>query len=212
VILAEDQRYLIHMMSAVASGATTAMVTNPLWVVKTRLQTQDMGLPIRWTRYSSTFDALQKIVSREGVSRLYSGLAPAMIGTAHVAVQFPLYEYLKDRISSDNGDEPAVPDLLVASSLSKMVASTVTYPHEVLRAHMHMNGTGPFGGVGFTVKKILHEHGVLGFYKGCGVNLCRAVPSAAITFTSFELITRSFKRLFVESSADSKALFPLGET
>lgn len=32
-----------------------------------------------------------------------------------------------------------------------------------------------------------------GFYKGCGTNLLRTTPAAALTFTSFELIQRQIK-------------------
>ncbi len=61
----------------------------------------------------------------------YKGLAPSLIGLGHVAVQFPLYEQVKYVLSS--GDESAVKPrhVLIASSVSKVVASSLFYPHEV---------------------------------------------------------------------------------
>lgn len=40
-----------------------------------------------------------------------------------------------------------------------------------------------------------------GFYRGCLTNLLRTTPAAAITFTSFELITRYLKGLAAERNA-----------
>ena len=200
---------MVHMFAAIGAGISTIVVTNPLWVVKTRLQTQGMGLKTNWQRYRGTLDGLQSIIRKEGFSRLYAGLVPSFLGIAHVAVQFPLYENLKSRLSrraDGTQKELSVHELILASSLSKMVASTITYPHEVLRSHMHLNGTRPFSGLKDTFRMILREHGIRGFYKGCGINLCRAVPSAAITFTSFELISRLLRRLPRTTHCDTKKM------
>lgn len=35
--------------------------------------------------------------------------------------------------------------------------------------------------------------GIKGFYRGCVTNLLRTTPAAALTFTSFELISRHLK-------------------
>ncbi|KAK9804375.1 hypothetical protein WJX72_009817 [[Myrmecia] bisecta] len=190
----------IHMASASAAGVATLVFTNPLWVVKTRLQTQHMGLHMgrrpNGAMYKGTFDALYRIAREEGLAGLYSGLAPSLMGVCHVAIQFPLYEYTKKWMAQRNGpdgrksDNLSATQLVCASAFSKMVASTATYPHEVVRSHMHVQGSGPFNGLASTCKEIVRHDGFRGLYRGCAANLFQQVPSAALTITSFELIAR----------------------
>ena len=63
------------MLAAAGAGVGTLAFTNPLWVVKTRLQTQHMGLSIgsAATRpmYTGTFNALYTIARTEGIAGLY---------------------------------------------------------------------------------------------------------------------------------------------
>lgn len=50
------------------------------------------------------------------------------------------------------------------------------------------------------------EGGIRGFYKGCGTNLLRTTPAAALTFTSFELISRYLKDLAEKEGFRSSAI------
>ena len=48
---------------------------------------------------------------------------------------------------------------------------------------------------------VWRQDGVRGLYRGCAVNLLRTTPAAALTFTSFELIARSLRRLGQQGEA-----------
>lgn len=124
------------------------MVTNPIWVIKTRLMSQvsrksTNGAARPPWHYKSTFDAAKKMYKTEGVLSFYSGLTPALLGLTHVAVQFPAYEYLKTRFTGQGMGVSAEGDqrshwvgVLSASVLSKILASSATYPHEVIRTRL----------------------------------------------------------------------------
>ncbi|KAL0389674.1 UNVERIFIED_CONTAM: Nicotinamide adenine dinucleotide transporter 1, chloroplastic [Sesamum calycinum] len=183
-----------NMMAAAGAGAATTIATNPLWVIKTRLQYQAMfsepdrrsnrssywvtGSLVRPTQgmrkgvvpYRSTLSGLRRIAHEEGIRGLYSGLLPALAGVSHVAIQFPTYEKIK-----------------------------VTWLTEVVRSRLQEQGHHSekrYSGVIDCIKKVFQQEGISGFYRGCATNLLRTTPAAVITFTSFEMIHRFLVTLF----------------
>jgi solute carrier family 25 folate transporter 32 len=95
--------------------------------------------------YHNTLDAARKMYRTEGIGAFYSGLAPALLGLTHVAIQFPLYEYFKQQFTGlEMGETPTeahntyanVAGILSATLLSKVCATSATYPHEVLRTRL----------------------------------------------------------------------------
>lgn len=155
---------MINFWSSIIAGASSTIVTNPIWVIKTRLMSQTghhdrhrfslfpKGANTPTSRptmtmhgyYHSTFDAARKMYTTEGVRAFYSGLTPALLGLTHVAVQFPAYEYLKTKFTGQGmGAASTTSDpkahwfgILCASIFSKIMASSATYPHEVIRTRL----------------------------------------------------------------------------
>jgi hypothetical protein len=67
-------------------------------------------------------------------------------------------------------------------------------------------GSGPWNGLSEACRVIFREDGIRGFYRGCGTNLLRTTPAAALTFTSFELIARALRKLSGAQQATSDDL------
>lgn len=94
--------------------------------------------------YRNTLDAARKMYRTEGILSFYSGLTPALLGLTHVAIQFPLYEVFKQQFTGlgvgnkESGDDKRhhFYGLAFAVFLSKVCASTATYPHEVVRTRL----------------------------------------------------------------------------
>lgn len=156
-------QFAINFWSSIIAGASSTIVTNPIWVIKTRLMSQSstgynrqMSVFPRsgntptsrptinspW-HYKSTLDAARKMYSSEGVLSFYSGLTPALLGLTHVAVQFPAYEFLRKKFTGEGMGEMTDATqqsnwlgVLSASILSKIMASSATYPHEVIRTRL----------------------------------------------------------------------------
>jgi solute carrier family 25 folate transporter 32 len=90
----------MHMFAAGQAGVLTLAMTNPIWVVKTRLCLQYEQVPTAAANASKTYykgmmDAFYKIWSQEGMRGLYKGFVPGLWGVSHGAIQFMAYEELK---------------------------------------------------------------------------------------------------------------------
>lgn len=206
---------LEHMGAGAIAGAFTTAITNPIWVIKTRLCLQygnasptpsssttsvprmkeNNPLP-EIKRYSGTWDALKKVYKYEGVSGLYRGFIPGLLGVSHGAIQLAAYEEMKkfylQRHDLPNNQNLDTFHYLTCAALSKLLAASITYPCQVLRARLqdqHVNYTG----VVDVFKRTLRYESYLGFYKGFSAYMLHVTPNVCIVFMIYESVTKALK-------------------
>lgn len=211
-----ENKWLSRISASVTAGACSTLATNPIWVIKTRLMSQVSARASEEHRppwhYKNTFDAFRKMYTNEGMRAFYSGLTPALLGLTHVAIQFPLYEFFKMKFTGLEMGQTTSFDsdmhwsgILGATILSKICATSATYPHEVLRTRLQtqqrtassdgMINIPRYRGVIRTCATILQEEGWRAFYNGMGTNMVRAVPAAVTTMMTYETLRSMHQKL-----------------
>ncbi|UZP37959.1 hypothetical protein NXS19_005775 [Fusarium pseudograminearum] len=201
----------VHLSAGVAAGVTTSTATNPIWMIKTRLQLDKNvaagGAQMR--KYRNSYDCIRQILRDEGIRSLYRGMSASYLGVVESTMQWMLYEQMKVSLARRHneivrsGREKTWWDKTVdwtgkgfAAGSAKLVAAVIAYPHEVARTRLRQapmnNGLPKYTGLVQCFKLVWVEEGLMGLYGGLTPHLMRTVPSAAIMFAMYEGILRLF--------------------
>jgi solute carrier family 25 (mitochondrial folate transporter), member 32 len=178
-------------ISSALSGALTNVLTNPIWVLKTRMLSSDRSAE---GAYPSMWIGARRLWNAEGWRGFYRGLGVSLIGVSHGAVQFAVYEptkriYLsRKRWERDQEDRVSNEATIVLSSVAKLVAGAVTYPYQVVRSRLQTyNAEERFGrGIKGVSARIWQEEGFQGFYRGLVPGVVRVLPATWVTFLVYE--------------------------
>lgn len=131
------------------AGVLVTLATNPLWVVKTRMQLDSMNVAPAAVRKATTaaspalrtsaagglISAVRSVLRTDGLTGFYRGIGPALMLCSHGAVQMMAYEELKGLRRQQLGAAGInhVPhlDSLAMGAVAKLAASSFTYPLQV---------------------------------------------------------------------------------
>ncbi|KAL8763862.1 MAG: hypothetical protein Q9184_000458 [Pyrenodesmia sp. 2 TL-2023] len=201
----------VHICAAINAGILTGTATNPIWLVKTRLQLDksqaEKAGSISLRRYKNSLDCVRQTIRTEGLRGLYRGLTASYLGVTESTLQWFLYEqgklYLCRREArlAASGRDPSIWDQTVdwggklgAAGGAKFFAAIITYPHEVVRTRMRQaplqDGRLKYTGLVQCFSTIWKEEGMGSLYGGLTPHMLRVVPSAAIMFGMYEFVLR----------------------
>lgn len=184
------------------AGATAVLCTYPFEVARTRLAVQTTK-----RLYKGTFHAFWRLTQEEGITALYKGIAPTMIGIlVYSGTAFCIYFGSKD-LAAHNSTFGH----FVYGAMAGVLGQLSSYPFDVVRKKMQAHGfierVSDFKSTHSAtplqylllsramdfVAEIWQKEGLRGFFKGFSVNIVKAPLGAGILHTTNELMRAYFQ-------------------
>ncbi|PYI13667.1 mitochondrial carrier [Aspergillus violaceofuscus CBS 115571] len=176
------------MIAGAIAGIATVMITNPIWVVNTRMtarksDSDQESLPGAFPgkERASTIATLMDLLRREGPKALFAGVLPALVLVVNPILQYTIFEQLKNIVERRRRMTPK--DAFYLGALGKILATSITYPYITVKSRMHVaSKDGPRESLNGSLKKIIQEEGYAGLYKGIGPKVTQSAITAAFLF------------------------------
>ncbi|CAB4293454.1 unnamed protein product [Prunus armeniaca] len=159
--------------------------------------------------YRGIGHAFHTICREEGFLGLYKGLGATLLGVGpSIAISFSVYEALRSFWQSERPNDSTVMVSLACGSLSGIASSTATFPLDVVRRRMQLEGAGGRAriyntGLVGTFKHIIRTEGLRGLYRGILPEYYKVVPSVGIVFMTYETLKMLLSRIQASDSCFS---------
>ncbi|KAG0167008.1 mitochondrial aspartate-glutamate transporter agc1 [Apophysomyces sp. BC1034] len=179
-----------EMLGGAAAGASQVVFTNPLEIVKIRLQIQGeqaKNMP-DVPRRSAIW-----IVKNLGIVGLYKGVSACLLrDVPFSAIYFPAYAHLKKDLFREGPDHKlTISELLMAGAIAGMPAAYFTTPADVIKTRLQVEarkGQTSYTGISDAARKIWAEEGFAAFFKGGPARIFRSSPQFGVTLTVYEIL------------------------
>ncbi|KAG2723856.1 hypothetical protein I3760_02G190200 [Carya illinoinensis] len=219
------------LVVAALSGCVNVLMTNPIWVVVTRMQThtkipkksqpgQTLSVSPDETVFAAselppfgTNHAIQEVYDEAGFWGFWKGVFPTLIMVSNPSIQFMLYETMlkklkKRRALSRNSGVTAI-EIFLLGALAKLGATVVTYPLLVVKSRLQAKqvSTGDkrhnYKGTSDAILKMIRYEGFYGFYKGMSTKIAQSVLAAAVLFMVKEELVKGARILLTKDGIDT---------
>lgn len=178
--LTEDS---INFFSGAISGSISMTMIYPLENIRSRLSLQSNK-----TEYKGILDVIKKTK----INKLYGGLKMSLMGfTPYNAFNFMFYYRYKKYLNEYNPNNKTF-NYLTAGGLSGISAITITYPTDLIRRRLQIQGMNDlvpkYDGILDVIKKIYGKEGIIGLYRGLLPCYLKVFPAISIQFYMIEIL------------------------
>jgi len=102
--LFDEKSSIVPMLSAGTASMLVYTTMNPVWLIKTRLQLQEVGHKREGSpNYNGYIDCIKRVFKEEGIRGFYKGLTASFMGVFESAIYFVIYEKLKLQVNERKG-------------------------------------------------------------------------------------------------------------
>ncbi|XP_037344375.2 electrogenic aspartate/glutamate antiporter SLC25A12, mitochondrial-like [Pungitius pungitius] len=175
-----------EILAGGCAGASQVIFTNPLEIVKIRLQVA--GEITTGPRVKAL-----SVVRELGFFGLYKGAKACFLrDIPFSAIYFPVYAHTKEKLADEDGRLGAF-QLLTAGAIAGVPAASLVTPADVIKTRLQVAaraGQTTYSGVIDCFGKILKEEGFRAFWKGAGARVLRSSPQFGVTLVTYELLQR----------------------
>ncbi|KAF2858520.1 mitochondrial carrier [Piedraia hortae CBS 480.64] len=183
-----------ELLAGGSAGGAQVIFTNPLEIVKIRLQVQGEAAKAaaregeEFTKRSAMW-----IVRHLGLMGLYKGASACLLrDVPFSAIYFPAYSHLKrDMFGESPAKKLGVLQLLTAAAIAGMPAAYLTTPCDVIKTRLQVEarkGDTSYNGLRDAAVKVFREEGARAFFKGGVARVVRSSPQFGFTLAAYEVL------------------------
>lgn len=179
----------LEVLAGGSAGASQVLFTNPLEIVKIRLQVQGEGV-----KGAKGLGAMT-IIRELGFFGLYKGAGACLLrDIPFSAIYFPTYAKMKTVLADEHG-KVGPKELLLAGAIAGIPAASLVTPADVIKTRLQVKartGEQTYSGIRDCFAKVLAQEGPKAFFKGCLMRVFRSSPQFGVTLFSYEMLQRFF--------------------
>ncbi|KAF7550915.1 hypothetical protein G7046_g7863 [Stylonectria norvegica] len=179
-----------EILAGGTAGGCQVVFTNPLEIVKIRLQIQG---EVAKTLEGTPKRSAMWIVRNLGLVGLYKGASACLLRDVPFSmIYFPTYSHLKkDMFGESPTHKLGVLQLLTAGAIAGMPAAYLTTPCDVIKTRLQVEarkGEATYNGLRHAAKTIWAEEGFRAFFKGGPARIFRSSPQFGFTLAAYEVL------------------------